>query len=327
MDKLNFSEFKNLTDLHSHLGSSTPPYDLWEMAHEQGIKLPKKNYWEFIKMVTITENTSYEDYLNYFHLAELIQSSVWAVERAVHQAISYSYRKSNITLLEIRFNPMFRNRNDEQDLDKILLSSIIGMKKACIEYPVKAGLILIMDRRLSKKQNSIIVKKAIKYKNDGIVGVDLAGPLNKKFKIEDVYEPFQNAKKNGLKTTIHTGEITSTNEMWKVVENIEPDRIGHGIKAVHDKKLMKKISQDNIIMELCPTSNIRTSAVKSWKEIKSIFETFKENNVQFTINSDGPAFLNTNVFLEYKKLIEKKIITKNEIKKFNDIAKKASFII
>ena len=54
---------KNLVDLHLHLGSATPPHNLWELAHEQGIRLEEKDYWKFIDSVTIKENTTYEKYL------------------------------------------------------------------------------------------------------------------------------------------------------------------------------------------------------------------------------------------------------------------------
>lgn len=316
----------DFVDLHLHLGSSSTPHFLWELAHEQGIKLPQKNYWSFIESITIKEQTTYDRYLSFFDLTELIQSSTYAIERATHQAISRAYRKGDVTTMEIRFNPMLRNRGGERDLDKIIFGAIVGMKRACLEYPVTVGLILMMDRRFSKRQNMIIAQKACRFAQDGVVGVDIAGPIVKNFSMKDIVEPVGKAKSEGLRVTIHTGEVTSVSEMWDVVRFLKPDRIGHGIRCVDDPKLMNYMRDNNIVLEVCPTSNIQTSAVKNWKEMGKIITTLKKNAVPFTINSDGPELLGTNVKEEFERLMAKQILTPNDVKNCTETAKKASFL-
>ena len=72
-----------LTELHCHLGQSVEPHVLWAIAHEQGIKLPSKDYWEFVDLVTLNyPETTWEHYHRLFHLTELVQSSPMAMERA-----------------------------------------------------------------------------------------------------------------------------------------------------------------------------------------------------------------------------------------------------
>ncbi len=318
--------YQNLVDLHVHLGSSSAPHFLWEIAHKQGIKLPTKDYWEFINSITINDKKTYKQYLDYFHLSELIQSSLFAVERAVHHAVSLLYRKSNITLLEIRFNPMLRNNENEQDLDKIILAAIIGMKKACLDYPVKAGIILMMDRRFNSEMNKIIAEKAVFFKNDGVVGLDLGGPLREDFKIDEVAPAFRLARKEGLKLTFHTGEVTGTEEMWEVMDKISPERIGHGVKAIEDPKLLKHLSKEKTVLEICPTSNIKTSVFRNWDNFKTVFKKLNESNVLYTINSDGPVFLKTTVMDEFKKLLKHNLIKKSDVVKLTGVAREASFV-
>ena len=67
-----------------------------------------------------------------YHLTELIQSSPIAVERSVHAAIGGAYRSQGITTLELRFNPMKRNRGGERDLDHIILAAIRGLDLASL---------------------------------------------------------------------------------------------------------------------------------------------------------------------------------------------------
>ncbi len=317
---------ENLVDLHLHLGSSSTPHFLWELAHEQGIRLPEKNYWKFIASVTINKKTTYDNYLSFFNLTERIQSSSYAIEKAVHSAISRYYRDADVRTLEVRFNPMFRNKGGEQDLDKIILAATIGMKKACLEYPVKAGIILMMDRRFDKEKNLIIAKKAVRYKKEGVVGIDLAGPIKNSFSIDSIIEPVRLAKKAGLKITIHTGEITGTTEIWQVLNKLEPDRIGHGIRAVDDPHLLQKLANDRVVLEICPTSNIRTQAVKNWQELGEIIKTLQKYGVLFTINSDGPEFLHTNVKKELLTLLKKNILSFAEVKNAVELARRSTFI-
>src|ERR687886_630716 len=170
---------QGLAELHTHLGASVSSDILWSLAHEQGIALPVKDYWEFDRLVTVDprggENLDALDAI--YHWTELIQSSPLAVERSVHAAIGGAYRSQGITTLELRFNPMKRNRGGERDLDHIILAAIRGLDRARLEYrQVRAGLILMMDRTFSADQNMVIVEKALRYRSRGVVGIDIAGP-------------------------------------------------------------------------------------------------------------------------------------------------------
>src|SRR5262249_3273992 len=141
---------EGLAELHTHLGGSVSSDILWSLAHEQGIALPVKDYWEFDRLVTIADppGGAHPGALHpNYHWTELIQSSPIAVERSVHAAIGGAHRSQGITTLELRFNPMKRNRGGERDLDHIILAAIRGLDRASLEYPqVNAGLILMMDR-------------------------------------------------------------------------------------------------------------------------------------------------------------------------------------
>src|SRR5512146_416534 len=160
-----------LAELHTHLGGSVDSEILWTLAHEQGIALPVKDYWEFDRLVTVSDPRGVADLDALdaiYHWTELIQSSPLAVERSVHAAIGGAYRSQGITTLELRFNPMKRNRGGERDLDHIIMAATRGLDRA--------ALILMMDRTFTDRQNAVIVEKAIRYSSRGVVGVDIAGP-------------------------------------------------------------------------------------------------------------------------------------------------------
>src|SRR5437773_4586332 len=255
---------EGLAELHTHLGGSVSSDIMWTLAHEQGIALPVKDYWEFDRLVTVSDPRGVPDLDALdaiYHWTELIQSSPLAVERSVHAAIGGAYRSQGITTLELRFNPMKRNRGGEQDLDHIIRAAIRGLGRASLEYPqVRAGLILMMDRTFSAEQNAVIVEKAIRWSSRGIVGVDIAGPrvAGARYDYRQVAPMIDDARAAGLGVTIHVGEEggeTGRAEIGDVIDVLRPDRIGHGILAAGDEDLMSALREAEIVLEICPTSN------------------------------------------------------------------------
>src|SRR5262245_65137655 len=202
---------RGLAELHTHLGGSVDPAVMWTLAHEQGIALPVKDFWDFEGLVSVdprgVEGLPQLDAI--YKWTELIQSSPLAVERSVHGAIGGAYRRQNITTLELRFNPMKRNRGGERDLDHIILAAIRGLDRAELEFPqVRAGLILMMDRTFTLEQNAIVVEKAIRWAPRGIVGVDIAGPRpgGGRYPYAELAPLVDEARSAGLGVTVHVGE-------------------------------------------------------------------------------------------------------------------------
>ena len=301
-------EGEGLAELHTHLGGSVASDILWSLAHEQGIALPVKDYWEFDRLVTVSDPRGVADLDALdaiYHWTELIQSSPLAVERSVHAAIGGAYRSQRITTLELRFNPMKRNRGGERDLDHIILAAIRGLDTARLEYPqVRAGLILMMDRTFDARQNEIIVEKAVHWASRGVVGVDIAGPRpgGLRYDYTQVAPMVETARAAGLGVTIHVGEEgeTGAEEIREVVESLRPDRIGHGILAADDPGLMTLIRQAGVTLEVCPTSNLLTKALADEDAVRETFHRFVEHDVPFTIATDGPEMMRTHLRDEFE---------------------------
>lgn len=318
-----------LAELHFHLGQSVEPHILWSIAHEQGIRLPSKDYWEFHDLITLSkkEQVTWEDYHELFKWTELIQSSPVAMERAVYEVMSGAYRANNITLLEPSFNPMFRNRGGERDLDQIILAALRGMERALAEFPmVRAGLIFLLDRRLPFDKNEIIVKKALKYRDRGVVGIDIAGPLGDGFKYDDYAPLYALAREKGLKTTVHTGEDGTAEEMEHVLNVLPLDRINHGFRAYTDPKLMEIVKKKDLTMCLCPTSNMKVGFIRDLPHLKEVIRTLFDAGVKFCVNTDNPAMLKTNLAKEIELLRESGALSEKEIAQTIQWAFDASFV-
>src|SRR5436309_10055918 len=326
---------EGLAELHTHLGGSVSSDILWTLAHEQGIALPVKDYWDFDRLVTVSDprgvpNLDALDQI--YHWTELIQSSPLAVEVSVHAAIGGAYRSQGITTLELRFNPMKRNRGGESDLDHIILAAIRGLDLASLEYPQeRAGLILMMDRTFTERQNAIIVEKAIAWAPRGIVGIDIAGPRpgGERYPYRELAPLVEEARNAGLGVTIHVGEEGAEHgeaEIGEVVDALRPDRIGHGILAARSPELMHALREAGIVLEICPTSNLLTKALPDEDAVRETFRTFVDHGVRFTIATDGPEMMRTHLRDELDLLLRIGALTQEEIEEANARGHDASFI-
>ena len=326
---------EGLAELHTHLGGSVASDILWSLAHEQGIALPTRDYWEFDRMVTVSDPRGVPDLDSLdriYHLTELIQSSPLAVERSVHSAIGGAYRSQRITTLELRFNPMKRNRGGERDLDHIILAAIRGLDRASLEYPqVRAGLILMMDRTFSSDQNMVVVEKAIRYAPRGVVGIDIAGPRpgGGRFDYTQLARHVEAGRAAGLGVTIHVGEEGGrfgVEEIAEVVETLRPDRIGHGILAAREPRLMAQLRDAGITLEICPTSNLLTKALADEDAVRETFRAFVEHGVAFTIATDGPEMMRTHLRDEFELLLRIGALDRDEAAAANTRGHASSFL-
>ena len=317
-----------LAELHVHLGASVDPAVMWEIAHAQGIRLPTKDYWKFVDLVTVdsVRKKTFEEYLSLFHWTELIQSSPLAIERSVYQTIAGAYRKNNITLLELRFNPMKRNRGGEQDLDQIMMAAVRGIDRASLEYPVRTGLIVCLDRTFNRRLNEILLEKAIAFSGRGVVGIDMAGPSRRGFRYSSYADIYRRARKEGLGLTVHAGEDEGHESVREVLQHLQPDRIGHGVRATEDGKTLDALEKSRVVLEVCPTSNLNTGVLKDVADLKRVLGTLLSRGVRFTLNTDGPEMLKTNLRGEISFLMRSGALKAAEVLEANRTAFSASFV-
>ncbi|MBI4493892.1 MAG: adenosine deaminase [Chloroflexi bacterium] len=317
-----------LAELHVHVGSAVDPAVMWSIAHAQGIRLPTKNYWEFVQLITVDRRRvkGFDDYLALFHWTELIQSSPEAMERSVYEIIGGAYRRHNIQRLELRFNPMKRNRGGERDLDHIIAAAIRGMERSLLEYPVHAGLILCLDKAFDYELNEIIVHKAIAHAERGVVGIDIAGPESPSFSFARYRPLFSSAREAGLGLTVHAGESGTLDAMREALRSLRPDRIGHGIKAAHDPELLAELREAGVLLEVCPTSNLHTRVVGGVDELLWVLSTLASHGVPFSINTDGPEMLGRGLRDELNWLLRRRLLGYEQVLRCNQWAYAHSFV-
>jgi adenosine deaminase len=165
----------------------------------------------------------------------------------------------------------------------------------------------------------------------GIVGVDIAGPRprHERFDYRSVQPMVEEARAAGLGVTIHVGEEGGDHgreEIGQVLEVLRPDRIGHGILAVGNEELMRELNEAEVVLEICPTSNLLTKALPDEAAVREVFRTFVEHGVRFTIATDGPEMMRTHLRDEFDLVLRTGALTQEELDEANARGHDASFV-
>ncbi len=333
-----FAPDEPLAELHAHLGGGVDAATMWELAHEQGIKVPFPDYWSFAAATSVGSGTDGLEGLDrIYHLTELIQSSPEGVFRAVHGMIAGAYRSQRITTHEVRFNPAKRNRGGERDLDAIVMAAAHGLDRAMLEYPVRAGLVLMMDRTFPPELNAQIVERAVRFAGRGVVAVDIGGPRPPGSRAPWDYAGLaplvRRARSAGLGVTLHVGEegVNAPDpepyleEMRQAVA-LGVDRIGHGIIAAFEPRLAEALAAREIVLEICPTSNLRTGAVSGEEQAAEVVYALQGAGVPLVVATDGPEMIGTRLRAEYQLLVRLGALTRAEARDANARAHRVTFV-
>jgi adenosine deaminase len=179
--------------------------------------------------------------------------------------------------------------------------------------------------------NAVIVEKAIRWAPRGIVGIDVAGPRprGERFAYRELQPLVDDAREAGLGITIHVGEEGEDDgvaEIAEVIETLRPERIGHGILAARDESLMDALREAEIVLEVCPTSNLLTKALPDEAAIRDTFRAFVDRGVQFTIATDGPEMMRTHLRDELDLLVRIGALDAEEVREANARGHAASFV-
>ncbi|MCH5166690.1 MAG: adenosine deaminase [Erysipelotrichales bacterium] len=224
--------------------------------------------------------------------------------------------EDNCIYAEIRFAP---NKHTEKlSLDEVVESALAGLKS---EY-LKTGLILCMMRGDSFEDNKNIIDLASKYLKKGVVGIDLAG-AEALFKTNDYKDLFAYAKSLNIPFTIHAGEADGVCSIEDAI-SFGAKRIGHGVRSIESEECLNLIKKNDILLEVCPTSNIQTNTFASINDhpIKYL----KEEGVPVSINTDNRTVSNVTLSLEYDKLMSTFGFNQNDFDEMNESAIKHAFI-
>ncbi len=312
-----------LIELHLHLDGSLRPETVWELAKEQNIKLPANTVDEVRDQMQVPEDCrTLEEYLTRFDLPLLVLQTREALERAAFE-LTEDLAKEGVTYAEIRFAPQLSIKGGMTQ-EQAVEAAIEGVKRGMEQYPsIRVGLILCCMRGEDNEEwNLQTVEAAKKYLGDVVCAVDIAG-AESLYPTERFAPVFEKVREYGLPSTIHAGEAAGPESM-KTALAFGAKRIGHGVAAVEDPELVRRLIEEQITLEVCVTSNYQTKVVPSIEAhpIRRLFNA----GVRVTVNSDNRTISNTNVRKELDILRNVFGFKEQEIEKMEEYAWEARFL-
>ncbi len=267
------------------------------------------------KMEVSKNNSNLSDYLKKFEFSiNLLKSKKNLQEVAYNLALRL--RSDNIIYAEVRFAPLLLKGN--LSYDTIVETVLDGVRKV---KGIKINLLLCLMRGASYEENLKTILTAKKYLNQGVGGIDLAGD-EKKYPLSDYKKLFELARILKIPFTIHAGEDSPRD--IELAIKLGAKRIGHGVKIIGNPELIKKVKDNNILLEVCPTSNIQTKAFLEYKE-HPIYKLYKEG-VNLLVNTDNMTVSRITLSEEYKKLLKTFPFTIEDFKKINRNALNYAFL-
>ena len=270
-------------DLHRHFDGCIRPETIIEIAQEQNIQLPTYDIEKLKKIVMMTNDCqSLVEYLNAFNVILLVLKTPENLTRTMFECCEDAYN-DGCTYAEFRFAPCLCEENTAMTFDDILDAVIKGIKKAEEMYNIKVRIIVCAMRHWSAEDAMKASQAAVKYKNNYVVGFDLAGP-EFGYPADIHKDALEYAHDNGIHVTIHAGEADGSTSVEIAIENYA-ERIGHGVRMLENEETVKLVQEKNVVVECCLTSNIQTKAIDALETHPIL--TFMERGIICTINTDN----------------------------------------
>jgi len=228
--------------------------------------------------------------------SELMQSEEQL--RLVIMDLFKQLKSDNVLYAEIRFAPLLHTMKGLTP-DEVIMAANEATKEGIKKYGVDAGIILCTLRHFSEDQSMETAELVRKYKGTHIVGFDIAAD-EAGFPIDNHIEAFQFAKAHEIHCTAHAGEAKGAESVWEILKNFRPSRIGHGVRSAEDKKLLSYLKENNIHLEVCPTSNIQVNVFNKIEDHTA--DAIYNAGVSMSINTDARTISNVTLADEYQLL-------------------------
>jgi adenosine deaminase len=309
-------------DLHRHLEGSLRLRTLADIAQEHGIDLPGRKIEHLRPFATIAgERPGFHRFLAKFDFLRRFYPSREAVERVAYEAVADA-AADRVRYLELRFSPVALSRTQGFPFDAVTEWVCSAVARAQRDRDIDVNLIVQIGRDEDPAAAWELAELALAYQDRGVVGLDLAGD-ERLYPARPFTEVFRQARSEGLHVTIHAGEAGGPENIYEAVRHLGAERVGHGVRSVEDPLVMKLLRDEQVCLEVCPTSNIQTGCVGGvWRHP---LPDLLAHSVPVSINTDDPSISDTTLTDEYHIAMSAMGVTFNQIKQAIVTAAEASF--
>ncbi len=274
-------------ELHLHLEGSITPRALLDIARRNDVDLPARDE---AGVAQLFDYRTFGEFLTVFMaLAQALRY------RQDFEQIAYDLGV-HLTNQQVRYAEVMISAAQYYrrgiDLHEVVAGAAAGLARAQREFGLQWRLAFDYGRQLGVEMAWPILKSAIETMPLGVAAWSIGGD-----EVGNPPEPFAEvfamARQAGLHTMAHAGEVVGPASVWGAVTALQVERIGHGIRSVDDVRLLEDLRERQVVLDVCPTSNVRTGAVASLgaHPLRELYDA----GIPITINSDDPVFFATSI--------------------------------
>lgn len=277
-------------NIHTHLEGSIRPDTFLELAAKYKIQLPFDSTRVEEKFRVDGTEKTLVGYLNKIRVNYVILHNREALHRTAYEAAEDAHR-DGVIYLELRDGPALHCTPDFP-LEACIEGMLAGLQDAEAKFGIVCRLIVAGLRDHEPKVNVNLARIAGRLMDQGVVGFDLAGD-EAGYPADLHREAIETAREMGLWLTVHAGEAAGAENVRYAVEVLGAQRIGHGVRSIESRVVMDLLKKRQILLEICPTSNVHTGTVPSIEShpLKAIYD----YGIPISINDDDPITSRTRV--------------------------------
>jgi adenosine deaminase len=270
--------------LHLHLEGGMRPSTLRELAELAGLEVPAiRGYGSF---------TAFAD--TYLAACDVLVS-LDDLRRLVFEVVEDAALAGAAWVEPSMYVPHHRQRLGPDD--GVLEAVLDALADAARTHGIGAGLMLAADRTVGPADAVEQAKLAVAYRDRGVVGFGLANDETG-FPPEPFVDAFRIARDGGLLSTPHAGELEGPASIIGALDALGADRIQHGVRAVEDPDLVKRLADSTVCLDVCPTSNLMLAVVPSLAEHP--LPALLDAGIRCSLNGDDPLLFGPNLLEEYQ---------------------------
>jgi aminodeoxyfutalosine deaminase len=273
-----------------HLEGAIRPGTLLSIARRNGEQLPANSVRELEMLYQFT------DFAHFIEVWILTTNCLRTADDFRQVVVDYAAEAVGFgaVYLEGIFSPGERVLRGI-DWDEIFAGYTDGGIEAYERYGVTVRFTPDIYRGLDPDVAEECARHAVRYRDRGVVGFGLGG-METACPASVYTRTFEIAREGGLGLVPHAGEAAGPESVREVL-SFDPARIRHGIRAVEDPGVLGEIVDRGLVLDVCPTSNLRTKVVRSLAEHP--LPALRAAGVPCTINTDDPAMFGTDLGREY----------------------------
>jgi aminodeoxyfutalosine deaminase len=305
-------------ELHVHLEGSIRPNTLLQLARRNGVELPARD---------VDGLRDFYRFRSFTHFIEVYVTITRCLQtQDDYRLIAYEFgadcARQNVRYAEVTFSIFTNVTYARLPWQAIVEGLNAGRAQARAEFGVDWRWVFDIVRDVPNTQGQV-VEIALAAQDRGVVALGLGGS-EKGFPPELFVQSFEQARRGGLHSVPHAGEIAGPESIRNALKLLHAERIGHGVRCVEDPALVDHLRERQIPLEVCPTSNVCLGVFPSYEAhpLRRLWD----DGLLITVNSDDPPLFNTDLNHEYEVLVDHFCFTGDELEQVSLNGLRASFL-